>query len=414
MKKITAIILVAVFMFALAACGANGETTPLESLIFDSIVPDEPQTTDTEAPETEPPEPETVKASFIGCGDNIVYTGTLWEAEAQAYAGGRAYNFKPIYEPVADLIANADISYIKQECVMDGGAPSYYPTFNSPQELGLDLVELGFDVVNIANNHMLDRGGAGLLSTIQFWKAQDTVMIGGNLDHDDYDDIEIVERNGIKIAFLSYCDEYVVDGVRGAGTNGMSISSDYDVWIPYLDKDDIKRQCDSVKDKCDLIICSVHWGTEYIFDPPERVKSWAQYMADCGIDVIVGTHPHVIQPVVWLEGKDGNRTLCAYSLGNFMAMQDNDYNMLGGVISFDINKKGDERAYVDNVVFIPTVYYFAQNWYGSRVYLLSDFTEQMAASHGLINYGRSLKLSNLEYYLHDTISDEFLPEEFRN
>ena len=402
MKKFTAILLVALSLFLLASCGSRNGENSLESLIFNTIETESETQIETVPPETEPPEPETVKATFVGCGDNIVYTGTLWEAQAQAYTGTRAYNFKPIYEPVADIIRDADISYINQECVMDGGEPAYYPMFNSPQELGYDLVELGFDVVNIANNHMLDRGGAGLKSTIEFWKSLDTVMIGGNLDHDDYDSVEIIERNGIRVALLSYCEM----------TNGLTIGADYDVWIPYLDREDIKRQCDSVKDKCDLILCSVHWGEEYVFTPTEEEKTWAKYMADCGVDVIIGTHPHVIQPIEWIEGEGGNKTLCVYSLGNFMAMQAFDYNMLGGIISFDINKKGDERAYVDNVVFIPTVYYFAQNWYGSRVYKLSDFTEEMAASHGLINYGRTLKRSNLEYYLHDTIADEFLPEEF--
>ena len=189
MKKLTAILMAAVLLFLFAGCGSRDDASSLESLIFDSIVTESETETEpaTEPPETEPPEPPTVTASFIGCGDNIVYAGTLWEAMAQADGTDRAYDFKPIYEPVADIIKNADISYINQECVMDGGEPAYYPMFNSPQELGVDLVDLGFDVVNIANNHMLDRGGDGLKSTIEFWKDQDTVMIGGNLDHDDYE-----------------------------------------------------------------------------------------------------------------------------------------------------------------------------------------------------------------------------------
>ncbi len=404
MKKFISVLIVLSALVTLSSCRWSDEDPNVFDTIDFSSIESESETAPVTETETEPPEPETFTATFVGCGDNIVYQGTLWEASAQAYLGNRTYNFKPIYEPVADIIANADISYINQECVMDGGDVAFYPMFNCPQDLGLDLVELGFDVVNIANNHMLDRGGAGLKSTIEFWKAQDTVMIGGNLDHDDYDDVEIIERNGIKVALLSYCEM----------TNGITIGADYDVWVPYLDREDIKRQCDSVKGKCDLILCSVHWGQEYVFTPTDEEKEWAKYMADCGVDVIIGTHPHVIQPIEWIEGKDGNRTLCVYSLGNFMAMQAFDYNMLGGIISFDINKRGDEHATVDNVVFIPTVYYFAQNWYGSKVYPLSQFTEDMAASHGLVNYGRYLKLENLNYYLHDTIADEFLPEEFRS
>ena len=111
--------------------------------------------------------------------------------------------------------------------------------------------------------------------------------------------------------------------------------------------------------------------------------------------------------------KNGNRTLCVYSLGNFMAMQADDYNMLGGMVSFDIVKRGDEHASIENVLFTPTVYYFAQNWYGSRVYFLSDFTEAQAASHGIGNYGNRLSIDTLKYYLNSTIDNEYLPEEFK-
>ena len=403
MKRITALIVLFVLIASLASC-VKDEGGSIFTNTTDPTF--EPVGTESETEvetETEPVELPVTKATFVGCGDNIVYTGTLWEATAHAYAGGREYNFKPIYSEVADTISSADIAYINQETVMDGGAPSSYPMFNSPQDLGWDLSELGFDIVNIANNHMLDRGGDGLKATIDFWKTQSAVMIGGNLDHDDYDDIEIIERNGIRVALLSYCEM----------TNGLTIGANYDIWIPYLDKDDIVRQCESVKDKCDLILCSVHWGDEGSFKPNDKQRNWAQIMADAGVDVIIGTHPHVIHPIEYLTGKNGNRTLCVYSLGNFMAMQADDYNMLGGMVSFDIVKRGDEHASIENVLFTPTVYYFAQNWYGSRVYFLSDFTEAQAASHGIGNYGNRLSIDTLKYYLNSTIDNEYLPEEFK-
>ncbi|MBR6917335.1 MAG: CapA family protein [Clostridia bacterium] len=408
MKKLAAVFLLILMVFSFVSCGGKGvfDTTPATPDGGDiSFVPVDDGSETTSLPvETEPSDAPITTITFAGCGDNIVYVpGTTWEAAAQAYPGGRAYNFKPIYSDVASTIAAADISYINQETLMDGDEPASYPMFNSPQDLGYDLVELGWDVVHIANNHMLDRGGDGLSKTIEFWKGLDTVMIGGNRDHDDYDDIEIIERGGIKVALLSYCEM----------TNGLVIGKNYDIWIPYLDEADIQRHCDSVRDKCDLILCSVHWGDEGSFTPNEKQKKWAKVMADAGVDVIIGTHPHVIQPIEYIEGKDGNRTLCVYSLGNFMAMQADDYNMLGGIISFNINKRGSEHAYVDNVLFTPTMYYFARNWYGSHVYFLSDVTEDIAASHGIGNYGNVLSLQTLRYYLNNTIDNEYLPEEFR-
>lgn len=404
-------------MISLFSCGKKSEVASgYGDLIFESI---EKETGDATRPpeyqnqpesdnggnETVPPADAPVTTiTFAGCGDNIIYQGTIWEALAQAN-GGRAYNFKPIYSDVAGMIASADVSYINQETVMDGGEPSYYPCFNSPQDLGYDLAELGFDVVNIANNHMLDRGGSGITATVEFWKAmQGVTMIGGNRDRADYDEVEIIDVNGIRIALLSFCEM----------TNGITIGNDWAVWIPYLDENDIKNQCASVKDSCDLILCSVHWGDEGSFKPNEEQRRWAKIMADAGVDVIIGTHPHVIQPIEYIDRADGGKTLCAFSLGNFMAMQAYDFNMLGGIITFDINKRGDEHAYIDNVLFTPTVYYFAQNWYGSHVYFLSDFTDYLASTHGIGNYGNGISNASLRGYLNDTISNEFLPEEFRN
>ena len=134
-------------------------------------------------------------------------------------------------------------------------------------------------------------------------------------------------------------------------------------------------------------------------------------MADLGVDVILGHHPHVIQPIEYLERPDGGRTLCVYSLGNFVAEMSRDYNMLGGLIAFDIVKRGDTLT-TENVVFLPTVYYFTTSFYRNHVYFLSDFTEELAASHGLAYYGRSVTISGLKKYLTDTISREFLPEMF--
>ena len=428
MKKLVSLILIVMMLASFASCKSGDkssllspknpfdeEVTTVDDLEFHDInetsgasdQETESDTTQTE-PVDDPQEGELVTASFLGCGDNILYTGTFWEGLAQAYAGGRQYNFKPIYSDVASAIAAADISYINQETLMDGGEPESYPAFNSPQDLGYDLVETGFDVINLANNHMLDRGGAGLQATIDFWKNMDATMIGGNANHDEFDDIEIIERNGIRVALLSYCE-----------MTNLGLGNGYDIWIPYLDKDDIKRQCDSVKDRCDFIICSVHWGEEQWngnmrYEPTAEQKEWAQYMADCGVDAIIGSHPHVIEPIEYVTGKDGNRTLCVYSLGNFMAMQANYFNMLGGMIKFDICKRGNSHAYIDNVVFEPTVYYFAQNWYGSHIYYLSDFNDYLASTHGLSNYGVSITVDMIKTLLNLNIDDEFLPEEFRS
>ncbi len=411
MKKAISLFMILIMTAAsLASCADK----PGGDVSFDTIEFETVGTEETTPADTEPVVPIEIndteyRATFIGAGDNITYDGTFWAAQDYAAGTGRAYNFAPIYSDLAPAISAADVAYINQECMMSGAEASSYPTFNVPREMAFDLASTGFDIINIANNHMLDQGGWGLNETIEFLKNFDGMtMIGGNRDRADYDDIEIIEANGIKIALLSYCE-----------MTNIGLGDGYDIWIPYLDKEDIKRQCDSVKDKCDFILCSVHWGEEQWYgnmryEPTEAQKTWAKYMADCGVDAIIGTHPHVIEPIEWIERADGGRTLCCYSLGNFMAMQKYYFNMLGGLVSFDIVKQGNRHATVDNVVFTPTVYYFAQNWRGSKIYYLSDFSDYLAATHGISNYGNSISRQDLTTLLNLNIDNEFLPEEFRN
>ncbi len=345
-----------------------------------------------------------IRITFMGCGDNITYVGNVLEAQENAIDGGRTYNFKPTYENVLSKIEAADISFINQETVMAGeGYPiKYYPTFNSPQDLGYDVVEMGFDVVNIATNHMLDMGAGGLENTIAFWKHMDCFMIGGYENEEDFNTVRIYEKDGIKIAFLSFT----------YATNGISKPASSKLVIPYIDDEDIVSQIESAKQQADLIFVSIHWGNEGAFKPSDEQKRVAQLIADSGADAIIGHHPHVIQPVDWLTGKDGNKTLCVYSLGNFVAEQAYDYNMVGGIIEFDIVSENGE-AYIENPVFTPTMYHFEKNFRGNKVYYLYDYTKELANKHAVSNYyGNSMSYERLYKYVTDIIDKEFLPTEF--
>ncbi|MBE6718630.1 MAG: CapA family protein [Ruminococcaceae bacterium] len=344
------------------------------------------------------------KISFLGAGDNIVYFGTVRDAQRNGTPDGRKYNFKPIYSEVADLIKNADVSFINQETLMcgDGYQFSYYPFFNGPQDMGHDLVELGFDVVGMANNHMLDKGNAGLEKTIDFWKTLPVTITGGYKTKDDYSNITVHESNGIKIAFLSYTEH----------TNGNGSSSKYGTYIPYLKNANIAEEVARAKEKADLVFVSVHWGEEGTFKPNNFEKEYAKKFADAGVDVILGHHPHVIQPVEWIEGKNGNKTLCVYSLGNFMAEQAYAYNMVGGMITFDIVSVDGSKPDIENVKFIPTVFDWGDGFYNNKVYLLEKYTSEQANKHGIGKYGRKTSLAQLRGYVSNTINDEFLPTSY--
>ena len=355
-------------------------------------------------PDETPPEEEETVISFVGAGDNIIYYGNVRDAASCAIPEGRKYNFAPIYDSVKDTIQSADIAFINQETLMcgDGYAFSYYPRFNGPQDLAYDLRDVGFDVVNIANNHMLDKGADGLEATIDFWRTVEGVTtIGGYKNADEFAEPHIMEVSGVRIAFLSYT----------FFTNFLTLPADSPLVIPNPDEETVVAQIARAHELADYLIVSVHWDQENSFVPNEAQRSFAQLLSEHGVDVILGHHPHVIQPIEYLERPDGGRTLCVYSLGNFVAEMSRDYNMLGGLIAFDIVKRGDTLT-TENVVFLPTVYYFTTSFYRNHVYFLSDFTEELAASHGLAYYGRSVTISGLKKYLTDTISREFLPEMF--
>ncbi|MDO4618129.1 MAG: CapA family protein [Clostridia bacterium] len=344
-------------------------------------------------------EPEIKRVSFVGCGDNIVYKGTVMDA-AERSTGERTYNFKPQYDNVKEKIESADIAFINQETVMDSSRElSYYPMFNSPTDMAYDLSEVGYDVVNVATNHMLDKGSDGLSNNIEFLKTMPYMVIGGYENNADFMTPRVMEKNGIKIAFASFT----------YGTNGMSKSASSDLKIPYINDDDIKRQLTMCKENADFVIVSVHWGVEGSMTPSEEQKKTARLMADMGADVIVGHHPHVIQPVEWIERADGGRTLCVYSLGNFAAMQAYDYNMLGGMIEFDIVKKDEDKPYLENVYFTPTVYHFGSNFRNTKVYYLSEYTPELANKHGVkTRYARHLSIETFNSYVDKTIDAEFL------
>ena len=361
----------------------------------------EPVTSDTAA-DTDPQEeiPET-KVSFAGCGDNIIYYGTYRDAAAQASSDGRNYNFSPIYENVKELISSADIAFINQEtCVSQSFAPESYPTFNSPVELCADVMGAGFDVINLANNHMLDKGAKGIRDSYDNWNSHGAFVVGCYEEKDSGRYISYLEKNGIKIAFVSYT----------YGTNLNEDPAKEGLWAPYLKQSDVAGDVAEARENADFVIVSVHWGDEGAMQPNDEQKKYADIMAKAGADVIVGHHPHVIQPVEWLEGRDGKKCLCVYSLGNFVHEQAYDYNVPGGIITFDIVKNSSGTS-VNNPKFIPTVCHYPANFYNNKVYLLKDYTEELAVSHAVRTYyNNPISLASLKKYVTDTVDGEFLPD----
>ncbi|MBQ3792619.1 MAG: CapA family protein [Clostridia bacterium] len=378
------------------------ETTEPETTVPATSEPEttEPATTEPETTSPPPHVPEVREVTLIAAGDNIVYKGT-WIDAARGQPKG-SYDFTKMYERVRDLISGADIAFINQETLMcgEGYELTGYPAFNGPQQMGYDLLTVGFDVIGMANNHMCDYGSQGLAASRDFLKSLtdgvNTMIVGGYESRADADTIRVYEKNGIRIAFLAYT----------YGTNKKTDGNG--VFVPVLDEEMIASQVAAAKEAADVVIVAAHWGSENSFSPSSSEKKWAQYLADCGVDIILGAHPHVIQPIVVLTGSSGHQTLCAYSLGNFLAEQDTAKNLLGGLLSLKIVMT-DGVVSVEDVVFRPTVCHVDGSWH-NIIYELKDYTQELADTLAVTTYYKNGKVTPAmlrEYY------ESTIPEEYR-
>lgn len=332
--------------------------------------------------------PEEVRISFVGVGDNLIHNCVYWQADENA--PGDDYDFKPMYELVSDDIYNADIAYINQETILGGTeiGISSYPLFNSPQELGRDMIDLGFDVFSHATNHVFDKGEKGLANTYAFYEQNPNVTCIG-LHKKGEDIVKIVERKGVKIAFVNYT--YL--------TNGFSHPKGTEYNVALADFDDTTEMVETIRsarESSDFVVCCVHWGDEGATKPNSKQKKNAQILADAGCDVIIGTHPHAIQPVEYIDD-----TLVVYSLGNFISAQKSPINLLGGMIYFDFVKDTEGRR-IENVRFRPVINQYGGGFDNIHIVPFDMYTKELAASHG----------AGVSYEYFDKKIKEIIDEEF--
>ena len=234
--------------------------------------------------------------SFIGVGDNLIHDSIFRDAELT----DGTYDFKPIYENVAADIESADIAFLNQETISAGDDYAYsgYPAFNTPPEIAQDMNDLGFDLVNGATNHALDYDYPGALNSLAVWNEQeDVVYTGIYASQADRDEIRTIERDGVTFSFLTYT----------YGTNGIEPDTSYRV--AYFDEEQIRTDVANAKAVSDVVIVSAHWGDENTQEVNEMQRRYAQLFADLEVDVVIGTHPHILQPIEWVTGANQNKTL---------------------------------------------------------------------------------------------------------
>lgn len=359
----------------------------------------EPKDNTGTTPETKTSE-ETV-VSFMGVGDNLIHE-TVYN---DALQDDGTYDFSKMYTNFKKDAKESDIAFINQETVLGGESLglSGYPTFNSPTEIAKNLEKAGFNLANLATNHCLDRGEQGIANELEAFSNTNIVTDGVYTSQEAFNTIPTFEKKGITFSFLAYT----------YGTNG--IAPDYDYNVSYLDYDQIKSDVQKAKEISDVVIVSAHWGDENTFEPNDLQKHYAQLFADCGVDVVIGTHPHTIQPVKWIKGSSGNKMLCVYSLGNFIGGMLTTDNAIGGEIKFDFVKKSDKIT-IENVKWIPTVIHFEGNQnnimevrYNYKAYKLSQYSDKLAKKHVLNGYdGNTVSIKYITNKTKEVIDEKYL------
>ncbi len=328
-------------------------------------------------------EDSSTTVSLVMVGDNLIHSSIY--KDAKRLAGGNGYDFKPIIEYIKEKVQNYDLAYYNQETVLGGSelGVSDYPTFNSPQEAGDAMLDAGFNIVSLATNHTMDRGEKAVLASVDYWKKHENeaLVAGSYSSEEERNKVQIREKNGIKYAMLSYT----------YGTNGISVpkGKEYlvNVWPTNLSlndpakdteyqnyKEQVKKDIEAVRSQVDVLMVAMHWGVEYTHEPTAYEKDSAQFLADNNVDIIIGAHPHVIQPVTWIDD-----TLVIYSLGNFVSaqLQDQNYNkMVGLMTSVDINKtveNGKTSVKISNVKNeLIFTYYNKKTWSNFKVIPFSN------------------------------------------
>lgn len=348
-------------------------------------------------------EPQTVR--LLSAGDNLIHSSLYEQAQARSEDGG--YDFAYLYQNVAGYLSGADITTLNQETVI---APSRevatYPCFNSPPELADYVIDqCGFDVLNLANNHCLDQGTSGLEECLSFWKEQhpEVLTTGVYQNEADYQNIRTMEVNGITFAFLGMTEL----------TNGLSLSSSSDVvLVQALDNEEMARlqaQIEEADRLADVVVMNVHWGNEYSFTPTDRQEYLAEKMTDWGVDIVIGHHPHVLQPVETRVTEDGRTALIAYSLGNFASAQSDAYCLIGGVLDYSVTREteGGEVTLTDYSLS-PVVTHYDSGYRNNRIYLLDDYTDELAAAHGVRARYESFSLGYIDSLLEEVVGREVL------
>lgn len=325
----------------------------------------------------------TKTARLMCAGDNLIHRSIYKQANNRAYGNG--YDFSFAYEGIKDIISLSDIAFLNQETIIDPESePSSYPLFNSPKELLDEMIEVGFDVFNQSTNHTMDKKLSGALNDLELFKSKENILLTGLYEtREEMLKPQTREINGITFSFVGFT-EFL---------NGLSVPSDSDLGLVYLtDKrysqeeiySTMKQMIDNAKQASDIVCVSMHWQTEDITAPDESQIQITEKLLEYGADIIIGTGPHVLQPMEYKQNGDGENALVIWSLGNLISCQNKKNNMLGGIADITVSKDlATGKAEIKSANLIPTITHFGNSFSNVKIVPLAEYSEELASQHGV-------------------------------
>ncbi|MCF0106078.1 MAG: CapA family protein [Holdemanella sp.] len=333
--------------------------------------------------------------TFVGVGDNLIHQA-LWGRQEEA---GQEFNFDSYYELTNKYTQAADLAFINSEtlCAGEEFGLSHYPVFNGPTQI-LDAVnKAGFDWLALSSNHTLDMGPEGVIYELNWLKEKypHITVTGSHVSEEAANTCQIIDVNGIKVGVLGYT----------YGLNGYSLPEDKPWLIDLIDEDKIKADLEKLSKESDVQIVSMHWGTEYNTGVDDAQYDLAKKLNEWGAEVIIGTHPHVIETAEIIHGADQD-TLCYYSLGNFLSAQDAAARMIGGMASFTLNYNFDEKKTTfTDVKFIPTITYLNPSFTEFRTTTIHEYTDDMNANQYVTSLGDPCSRAYVIEYVQEVVGN---------
>ena len=302
-------------------------------------------------PDKEQEEPTDVTFTLAAIGDIMCHNTQYIDAYNES---NNTYDFSYVFNDISLYTKTADICIGNLETTFAGEEVGYssYPTFNTPDSLAYELKDIGLDVLSTAGNHALDKGFDGLSRTIDTLNAADISHLGTYKNEEDQNKTLIKYVKGIKIAFVNYA----------YGTNGIPIPSDKPFCVNLIDENLMKTQIDNAKkENPDIIVACMHWGNEYKTKQNSTQEDLANFLFQNGVDIILGTHPHVLEPMekktVTLEDGSTKDGFVIYSLGNFISDQNAENTRSSIILNLDITKHIDGKITIDKYEYIPIYMY---------------------------------------------------------